>query len=432
MLFNWFQNLTPPINLSSSAIITYSITSIFLIVILARLLGNLMVRLKQPRVVGEILAGIFLGPTIMGSQLSQVVAPLEIRPVLNVIATLALIMFMFVTGLEYDASKMKGRYLQAGTLAILSVAVPALLGFPIALLMRDSRFVGPAGESFLALGLFIGASLSVSAFPVMAHILMERGELNSPLGSLGIASAGLMSVFMFSYIAFASTMANGSDLLSLLLNYFWIGIFTVVSLFLVRPLLAKILPDLKEGEEANGNTIAFMFGGMVLYGLLAHLLGINALVGGFIWGFLQPNYPYLRRAIAAKVRDAAMVFFLPVFFAIAGFSTDLKMISLSTAPVIAAVLAAAIGGKFLAVLPVRIFGLTWSEATVLGALFNTRGLLVLVVGLIGVQLEVFSTLTFTIIVIVALVTNLLTLPVLNFVAKKKRFGNPVVVLKSDM
>jgi Kef-type K+ transport system membrane component KefB len=137
------------------------------------------------------------------------------------------------------------------------------------------------------------------------------------------------------------------------------------------------------------------------------------MVGGFIWGLILPISLELRKNIAAKIRDLAMILFLPIFFAMSGFSTDLKQLTLVTLPAIGLILTGAVAGKFLAAASGRTFGLTWAEVGKLGALLNTRGLLVLVAGLIGLQLEIITTLTFTIIVIVALVTNLMTLPLLN-------------------
>jgi Kef-type K+ transport system membrane component KefB len=153
---------------------------------------------------------------------------------------------------------------------------------------------------------------------------------------------------------------------------------------------------------------------MILFGLITHLLDINALVGGFVWGLILPADYALRKHLADKVRDVALVLLLPVFFALAGFSTDLKLISPQTFPAVLVMLLAAIGGKFIAAVPGKIYNLSWREVGILGALFNTRGLWVLVVGLIGLELYIITILTFTIFVVMALVTNLMTLPLLNY------------------
>jgi Kef-type K+ transport system membrane component KefB len=414
-MLDWLQSLAPPTNVTGARLVGYVLFDIFLVVTLARLLGSALMKIGQPRVVGEILAGVLLGPTLLGFSLSQVIAPNESRAVLSSIATVALILFMFLAGIEYDASQIAGRGRQAVILAALSVGIPALLGFPVALVMHTDAYAGPAGQALLPFALFIGAALSVTAFPVMAHILMERGELNSPMGGLCVATAGIMSVLMFSYIAFASAVAAASGFGGFLTTVGGAAVFVIVAWWIVRPLLARWIT-----EPVTGNRMAIVFGGMVLFGLVAHQLNINALVGGFLWGMIVPASRSFRASIAEKVRDVAMVFLLPIFFAIAGFSTDLKLLTLATLPVIGVVLLAAIGGKFAAALPARAFGLTWRETGVIGALMNTRGLLVLVAGLIGLELQIITALTFTIIVIVALVTNLMTLPLLRRLVAAER------------
>ena len=193
-------------------------------------------------------------------------------------------------------------------------------------------------------------------------------------------------------------------------------LFGVVSWYGVRPFLARVLPN---SNHINGNQMAIAFGGLVLYGLIAHLLEINALVGGFVWGLILPNAPELRRALASKINDIAMIFLLPIFFANAGFMADLKLLTVETLPVTLMVLAASVISKFLGAIPAKSFGLSWREIGFLGALFNTRGLLVLVVGLIGLQLNIITTITFSITVVVALGTNLMTLPLLSLFTRRE-------------
>jgi len=401
-----------PTNVTGATLTAYVLLDVFLIVVLARLLGTLMTKISQPRVVGEILAGVLLGPTLLGRDLSFFIAPAEARPVISTIATVALIMFMFLAGVEYDSSAVAGRGRQAGILAVLAVALPAAVGFPIAAVMHSPTYAGANGTDFLPFALFVGAALSVTAFPVMAHILMERGELNTKMGGLGVATTGFMSILMFLYIAFASAVASGG-FGPLVTKIALIALFGLVSWFVVKPLLARRLPQTMAAGVPTGQTMAIIFAGMVLYGLIGDRIGIHVLVGGFVWGLVLPRDRSLRAAIAAKIRDVAMVFLLPVFFALAGFSTDLKLLTPQTFGVVLLVLLGAIGSKLLAAVPARTFGLEWREVGTLGALLNTRGLLVLVAGLIGLNLEIITTITFTIIVVVALVTNLMTLPLLN-------------------
>ncbi|HJS29914.1 MAG TPA: cation:proton antiporter [Anaerolineales bacterium] len=417
-MFDFLGNLTPPQNLTGPMLITYTLIDIFLIVVLARILGNLMTKISQPRVVGEILAGVILGPTLLGNNLSFVIAPGEVRPVLSTFATMALALFMFLAGVEFDQERVKGRVGQAGVLAFLAITIPALLGFPVAQLMATSDYMGPAASSVLPFALFIGAALAVTAFPVMAHILMERGELNTKMGSLGVATTGIMSVLMFSYIALAVAVATAGDLNDFLVKIGLILLFGLISWFAVRPLLQRLM----SGDEVTGNGMAVCFAGLALYAAIGHQLGINAIVGGFLWGLILPVSPSLRASISGKVKDISMIFFLPIFFAMAGFQTDLKLLTPATIPAVILMLSAAILGKFLAALPAKAYGMNWLETGILAALFNTRGLLVLVAGLIGLQFEMITTLTFTIIVVVALVTNLMTVPLLNLFSARQKMA----------
>jgi Kef-type K+ transport system membrane component KefB len=407
----------PHANVAGPTLVAYVLLDVFLIVVLARSLGNLMVKIRQPRVVGEILAGILLGPTLLGADLSLFIAPAEARPAIATLATLALILFMFLAGVEYDASVIKGRVGNASILAVLSVAVPAILGFGVALAMHTTSYIGDNGADYLPFALFIGAALAVTAFPVMAHILMERGELNTKLGSLGVATTGIMSILMFTYIGLAAAVAS-KDYGGLLLHIGLIVAFLAVSAVAGRPSLDRILRRTYQNGQISGGGMAIIFAGMVLYGLIADRIGINALVGGFVWGAMLPTDLMFRQAVAAKVHDVAMVFLLPIFFALAGFSTDLKLLTVGTIPVVLLMLAAAISGKFLAAVPAKSMGLSWNETGILASLMNTRGLLVLVAGLIGLNAGIINTTTFTVIVIVALVTNLMTLPLLEYFGKR--------------
>jgi Kef-type K+ transport system membrane component KefB len=232
-----------------------------------------------------------------------------------------------------------------------------------------------------------------------------------------------MSILMFLFIAFAAAVAASNGFGGMFLKLAEVAAFGIVSWFVVRPVLDRVLPGMVHDGSLSGNGMAIAFAGMVLYGLIADRIGINALVGGFAWGLILPQDRALRLSISAKVKDIAMILFLPVFFALAGFSTDLKLLKPETFGVVALVLAAAIASKFLSAMPAKAFGLEWREVGILGSLLNARGLLVLVVGLIGVTLEIITVATFTIIVVVALVTNLMTLPLLNRLSPKPTLGD---------
>jgi Kef-type K+ transport system membrane component KefB len=280
--------------------------------------------------------------------------------------------------------------------------------------MHNATYAGPKGGDFLPFALFIGACLSVTAFPVMAHILMERGQYTSKMGGLGVASTAIMSVLMFVYIGIAGTVAASTGAGQLLFKLLLAAILIAGSFIVVRPFMARVMRrGMSADGSISGNAMAYVFAGMIAWGLFAQMVGINFLVGGFLWGLVLPRDLKIRLAVSSRVKDIAMILFLPIFFATAGFSIDLKLITAKVLPITILFLAAAIGGKFIAAVPGRGFGMSWRETGILAALFNTRGLLVLVAGLIGLQLDIINILTMTIIAVVALVTNLMTLPLLN-------------------
>ncbi len=424
-MLTWIQTLTPPVNLSGQSLTAYVLFDVAVIILLARILGNITVKIGQPRVVGEILAGILLGPTLLGQNLSQVITPLEARPIISALATLGLIFFMFIAGLDFDVEKALTKIKHAVFLALLAVGIPAILGFPIAYILHNSLYAGAAGTEILPFALFLGSALSVTAFPVMAHILMERGELNTSLGLLGVATAGFVSIFMFNYIGFAGTMASGAGFDELTQKLILVLVFMVGSWFVIRPLLGRFLLSKMVGDFIDGTGMAVTFFGVVLFGIITQWLGLTALVGGFVWGVIFPIHPKIRKGVADRVRDVSLVFLLPIFFAVSGFSTDLKLLTIESLPGIGLMLLGAVGGKFLAAGFGKLIGLSWKDVGILGSLLNTRGLLVLVVGLIGLQLEIITPIMFTIFVVVALVTNLMTLPLLNLLYRQQTDSLPI-------
>ncbi|NJN43817.1 MAG: hypothetical protein HC806_03135 [Anaerolineae bacterium] len=269
------------------------------------------------------------------------------------------------------------------------------------------------------MGLFLGSALSVSAFPVMAHILMERGELNTDLGILGVATAGFVTIFMFNYIGFATTIASGEGLGNLFEKLVLFLVFLLISWFGLRPVLERFLLRRIIKGFIDGTGLSIVFGGVLLFGIITQWLGLTSLVGGFLWGVIFPLNATLRKGVVDRIKDFSIIILLPIFFAISGFSTDLKLLTVDSIPGILLMLGGAIFGKFIAGAFGRLLGLTWKEIGILGSLLNTRGLLVLVVGLIGLQLEIITPVMFTIFVVVALVTNLLTLPLLKFFDQMK-------------
>jgi Kef-type K+ transport system membrane component KefB len=283
--------------------------------------------------------------------------------------------------------------------------------------MHQPLFAGPGGGSLFPFGLFIGACLSVTALPVIAHLLLERGELNTRMGGIAVAASAVASVAMFIFIGLVSAVIDARGYGPFLAKLGLIAVAGVVARFVLRPLLRRWLHrNWLPGKGLSADGMAIVFGGLLLAALLADRLGVNAMVGAFAWGVVMPADPELRLALVHRLTDVATVVLLPVFFAYSGLLTDLRLLSLRVVPVLGLVLAAGLLSKFLGALPARAYGVSWRETMALGALMNTRGLVLLVVGLIGLDLHVITRATFSILVVMALVTNLMTGPLLDALA----------------
>jgi Kef-type K+ transport system membrane component KefB len=397
-----------------AGVTAYVLLDVLVVVVLARALGSFANRLHQPRAVGEIVAGIALGPTLIGRDLSLFLVPPPARIPLATLATLALVLFMFLVGLEFDGSAVRGREGLATAAGLLSVVIPAALGFLVAAAMHGPRFAGPTGTRSLPFALFIGACLAVTALPVIAHVLLERGELNSPAEAIGLAASAVCSVGVFVYVGLVSTVINGLGYGAFVLRLVLLVVAGIAARFLGRPVLRRLLlTDRERTGELARREMAIVFGGLFLCALVADRLGISVLIGAFVWGLIMPANRRLRYQLTFRLSDVASVLLLPVFFAYAGLSTNLRLLTVTVLPVLALVLAVAIASKFIAALPLRLLGMSWRDAGVVGALMNTRGLVLLVVGLIGLDLHVITQATYTIMVVVALITNVMAGPILD-------------------
>jgi Kef-type K+ transport system membrane component KefB len=413
-----FLHPAPP-HPSGSGTTAFLLLDLALVVVLARLLGNVANRFRQPRAVGEIVAGLLLGPTLIGRDLSFYVVPREVRPAISGIATLALVLFMFRVGVEFNRAAVRGREGPAVVLGLLSVAVPVVLGFPVAAAMHTSRYAGPTGASLLPFSLFIGACLSVTALPVIGHVLLERGEINSRSGAVALAAAAVASVAMFAYIGLTSAVIDARGYGPFLIKLVVVAGAAILVRRFLRPAVRRLLRSTRRAPGGlTGDGMAVVFGGLLLCALLAEVIGINAMVGAFVWGVVMPSATGFRLWLTERLGHVASVLLLPVFFAFAGLSADLRLITPTTLPVLALVLAAAVASKFLAALPGRFYGMGWREVGSLAALMNTRGLVLLVVGLIGLDLQVITAATYTIVVVVALVTNVMTGPLMDLWAAR--------------
>jgi len=398
--------------------LTTSLVAVALIVVLAQLLGGLLERLGQPRVIGEILGGIALGPSLLGWLAPGLEARLFPAPVtsqLNLLAQLGLVLFMFLIGLELNPRLLQGRLPLASRIAAIGIALPMALGVALAGGLEGWLPDLIPGDHTLAGALFMGTAMAITAFPVLARILRDRGLIGQPLGALAISVAAiddlLSWVLLAAVVAFARS-GNGWEVLRpLLLTAAW----ALVLLVLLRPLWQRLEAHYRRSRQLGPLLQASLFSGALLSGAITEWAGVHLIFGAFLWGLAMPRYGPLRRRLEQRLEAVVLQLLLPLFFAMSGLSTRLGLLDRPALWAAAAlVLLVAVAGKFLGTwLTARLSQVPPREAQALGWLLNTRGLTELVILNVGLSLGVISTALFSIGVLMAIVTTVMTGPLLE-------------------
>lgn len=410
----------------------YVFLDIAVIIIAARIMGKLAVRLRQPAVVGEITAGIMLGPSLLGAlpgDLTQVLFPSYVRPYLSILAQVGLIIFMFIVGLELDLNLVKGKERAAATISLASVVLPFSLGIGLAFLLHQSHGV-VRGEDvgLLPFALFIGASMSVTAFPVLARILTDRGMHRTQTGVLTLACAAVDDVLAWSILAVVLAVVSAGSLLGLPLILLESVAFVLVMFFVVKPRLRALVRAYKSAGRLTPDILAIVIVGFLVSAWTTEQIGIHAIFGAFVFGVIMPREDSheLFASILDKLEQVSVLLLLPVFFIATGLNVNIRGLGLDSALELLAVLAVAISGKFLgASVAARAVGIRARRAAAVGILMNTRGLTELVILNVGLQAGVLDLQLFTILVIMALVTTVMTEPLLRLVYPDKLLARDV-------
>jgi Kef-type K+ transport system membrane component KefB len=406
---------------------------IAVIVVVARLIGMLFVKLRQPAVIGEILAGIALGPSLLGQfpgDLETKIFPLDIRPHLRVVAQIGLIIFMFIVGLELDVKLIRGKEKAAAGISLSSVILPFGLGVALALWLHDQHHTIAGKEvKLLPFALFIGASMSVTAFPVLARILTERGMHRTEIGALTLACAAVDDILAWSMLAVVLAFVNSSgqsDLPKILIETL---AFVGVMFLVVKPLLTKFLvPAYDRAKRLTPNVLAVVIVGFLVSAFITDHIGIHSIFGAFVFGVIMPREGThaMFSDILDKLEQVSVLFFLPVFFISTGFSVDVTGLGTEGLGELGAVLLVAISGKFVgAALAARALGYRSRKASAVGLLMNTRGLTELVILNVGLAAGVLDMKLFTILVLMAIVTTVMTEPLLRLVYPDKMLRRDV-------
>ncbi len=388
----------------------------------SRLVGWIFRSIDQPLVIGEIVAGIALGPSLLGwlaPDLSVLLFPTSAIPFLNVLSQIGLIFFMFLIGLELDPKYLQGNLKTAVVTSGVSILVPFTLAGILSLVIYP--IVSNSSVSFTAFALFLGAAMSITAFPVLARIITENNLQNTRLGTLALTCAAVDDVTAWCLLALAIAVTRTNSMAGaipiIIYSLLYIGGMLTIGRWLLRMLSTYY--------DRTGKLSQLMLGGIymavVSSALITEAIGIHLIFGAFLMGAAMPKNPGLVREIAQKTEDFVLIFLLPVFFAYSGLKTQVGLLnSLDLWLLCAAILGVAIVGKYFGTYyAARSCQIDRQEASALGWLMNTRGLTELIVLNIGLELGVISPILFTMLVIMALVTTFMTSPLLEWTYPKK-------------
>ncbi|GAB6899057.1 cation:proton antiporter [Kineosporia succinea] len=406
--------------------LAHVLTAVAVILLVGAALAGLARRFGQPPVLGEIAAGIALGPSLLGlfpGDLPGHLFPPEVRSSLSVVANVGLLLFMFGIGWEFNRGLLAGRRLTAGAVSGFSVLVAFGLGAALALVLYPEHdVVNGAVIDHTGFVFFLGAAMAITAFPVLARILGDSGLLRTRVGALALAGAAVDDVIAWCLLAFVSatvTARGQGQLLGILALS--VG-YLIVMFAVVRPLLAVLVPAIAR-RGGLLHLLPVLAAAVFLSACATTWIGIHAIFGAFVLGFVMP-----RDESSVPVRPllkGTTAVLLPVFFIVTGLNVDIASLSARNYLELAAILVVACAGKFIgACVPARAAGMPWREAGVLGVLMNTRGLTELIILNAGVQLGVLDTQLFTMMVVMALVTTAMAGPLLVLLRRVEAPGTP--------
>jgi Kef-type K+ transport system membrane component KefB len=398
----------------SSSLTVDVLLALAVVVITGRLLGKALATIGQPPVIGEVLAGILLGPSLLGRispGLEARLFPDAVKPALGVVAQIGVVLYMFAVGVEFDAAVLRRSAARFVVVSQASIAVPFLLGLGIAAVIRP-EFALP-GVPGVAFSLFMGVAMSITAFPVLARILTDRGLTRTELGVAALTCAAVDDVTAWCLLAIVVGVTRAA--LSSGVNAAGLAAVFIAFMFIVaRPIAARLARS-GHGDRVSYVALTWTLAGLLVSAVVAEAIGIHAIFGAFIYGAILPAESALGRQLGIDRIPVVTILFLPAFFALTGLRTQIGLVTTAHDWAICALItAAAVAGKFGGTLAGgSLVGLRWRFAARLGILMNTRGLMELIVLNVGVDLGVLSPRLFTMMVIMAIVTTAMTAPLLD-------------------
>ncbi|MFN0146415.1 MAG: cation:proton antiporter [Dehalococcoidia bacterium] len=407
--------------MSHTDVVLYLLFDLAIIIALARVMGAAARRLGQPAVIGEILAGIIFGPTVLG-RLNES-WPTDLFPPevpLGPIAQLGLVFFMFLVGLELDPKLLRSQGRRALQISLSGVIVPLALGIAVGFALFTTNSGGdflPETEraNRLTFAVFIGAAMCITAFPVLARILVETGLYRTAVGTATLCAGAVDDVIAWILLAGVVGVVESGSPVEAVYAFLLTGVFILVMFLAVRPLLELMARRYDATGHLTIDQVATVLAGLLLAAWATELIGIHAIFGAFVFGAIMPKRSALTKELTDKLEDFTVIVLLPVFFAVTGLRTNLLTLdSLSLLGWLGLILAAAVVGKFAGCgIAARLTGSSTRDSVVVGALMNTRGLTELVILTIGLNLGVLSDRTFAMMVIMALATTVMAAPIVN-------------------
>lgn len=405
-LFN--KNLVHPLSILILQIVS--------IIVVSRVFGYIFNKIGQPTVIGEIIAGIVLGPSLMGlffPEVSEFLFAKASLPNLQFLSQVGLILFMYVIGMELDLKVLRNQAHDAVVISHASIIIPYFLGMGLAYYMYQE--FAPANISFLSFALFMGIAMSITAFPVLARIIQERDLTKTKLGIIAITCAAADDVTAWCILAAVIAIVKAGTFVSALFTIGLSLLYVLVMLFAVQPFLKKIGNIYSNRETISKPIVALSFLVLLASAYIAEIIGIHALFGAFLAGVIMPANMNFRRVLMGKIEDVSLVLLLPLFFVFTGLRTQIGLLNQAHLWAVCGVIVlTAVAGKFGgSTLAARFVGQSWKDSLGIGALMNTRGLMELIVLNIGYDLGILSPEVFAMMVIMALVTTFMTGPALD-------------------
>jgi len=385
------------------------------IMVTARIVGAIFSKLNQPAVIGEVVGGILLGPSLLGRVAPEAQAfllPPSAAPMLNVIAQIGVILYMFLVGLELDLGLVKSSVRRTVGISIASIVVPFAIGSALAVLLFES--LSPPTVPVSSFVMFLGVSMSITAFPVLARILEDRGMQKTPLGIMALTCAAIDDAIAWCLLAFIVSVMQATPRAALDTVALTI-VYLVLMLTAGRMIVTKLVDRFDRSSRLGERSLALVLMAVLLSAVATEFIGIHSIFGAFLMGAIIPHHSRVSTSVTERISDIVRVLFLPAFFAFTGLRTEIGLVHTGAdwalcAVIIVAATAGKWGGTAIAA---RVAGLSWRDSSALGILMNTRGLVELIVLNIGLDLGVITPRVFTMLVIMALVTTIMTTPILT-------------------